>query len=112
MNLQQSLTRSLAKGSLWFVVIAALFLGMVWGTSFGFPTGPLADESNLGRPNATGSLPDLIARGECWTGGNSNVIPGHVWADGHLQGPEVAAQALDQLFGGREYGLNVAAFCK
>lgn len=68
---------------------------------------------------AKGSPADLIQRHDCWTGeAPAGVIPGHVVVtiDGHVAptygGPALTGQALDQLFGGKDAGLTVHAFCR
>lgn len=99
-----------------------LISNMLLGTALvaALAAGQPAPSSMTPKPHAPGSPAALIAAHDCWTGeAPAGVeIPGHVVVTlpGHdaptYGGPRLVGQALDQLFGDVDHGLDVHAFCK
>lgn len=114
--------RTLWRASRRKIAVLLVALAATTGASVGTALGhqPLdGPRVVLDSPHYLGAVDALIRAHDCWTGAPppGTGIPGHVVVsrDGgpaEYAGGRATHQALDQLFGHRQHGLVVYAFCR
>lgn len=119
-----ALRSALYKAGGFFVgaVLASCALFVYFTMTMTAPSAPsLAEQDNLGRPDAAGTAMGIAAANDCWVGDApadmQGVVPGHVVVkvgagEWKLGGERMVGLALEQLFDGASHNLEIHAFCR